>query len=77
MADDDFLLRPERWHDRALETIAMARDAKDGQDRKRLLKVARAYSFSGASTRLERGRGEAKAAGRGERCRPLKQRTAS
>ncbi len=43
MADKDFLLHPERWHDRALETRAMARNAKDPQDRERLLKVARAY----------------------------------
>jgi hypothetical protein len=43
MADDDFLLRPERWHQRALETLAMARNARESDNRKRLLKVARAY----------------------------------
>jgi hypothetical protein len=43
MADDDLLLRPERWHERALEARAMARNAKEAQNRKRLLKVARAY----------------------------------
>ena len=43
MADDDLLLRPERWHDRALETRTMARNARLAESRKRLLKVARAY----------------------------------
>lgn len=43
MTDNDFLLRPERWHQRAIETRAMACDAPEAQDRKRLLRVARAY----------------------------------
>ena len=43
MADHDLLLHPERWHDRALETRAMARNADEPQGRNRLLKVARAY----------------------------------
>jgi len=43
MADQDLLLQPERWHDRALETRAMARAADEPKDRKRLLRVARAY----------------------------------
>jgi hypothetical protein len=43
MADHDFLLHPERWHDRALETRALARNAEEPEDRQRLLKVARAY----------------------------------
>jgi len=43
MTDNDFLLHPERWHERAVETRAMAREASEVQDRKRLLKVARAY----------------------------------
>jgi hypothetical protein len=43
MADHDLLLHPERWHDRALEPPAMARNTDKPQDRVRLLKVARAY----------------------------------
>lgn len=43
MADQDLLMNPERWHDRALETRAMARNAYEPQGRERLLKVARAY----------------------------------
>jgi hypothetical protein len=43
MADNDLLLRPERWHERALETRAMARNATETLDRRRLLKVARSY----------------------------------
>jgi len=43
MADNDTLLCPERWHERGLEAREMARNAKETEDRKRLLKVARAY----------------------------------
>ena len=43
MVVDDLLLRPERWHDRALEIRAMARSARDAPARIRLLRVARAY----------------------------------
>jgi len=42
MADTDFTVYPVRWHERALETREMARNAET-EDRKRLLKVARAY----------------------------------
>ena len=43
MADHDLLMHPERWHERALETRALACNAYAPQDRERLLKVARAY----------------------------------
>jgi hypothetical protein len=38
MANNDFLLHPDRWHERAVETRAMACNSA-AQDRKRLLKV--------------------------------------
>jgi hypothetical protein len=34
---------PERWRDRAQETLALARNAQEAQARERLLKVARSY----------------------------------
>jgi hypothetical protein len=40
MAEYDEL---ERWHDRALETRAMARKTREAQEQRRLLKVARSY----------------------------------
>jgi hypothetical protein len=43
MANNDFLLHPERWHERAVETRAMACNSAEIQDQKHLLKVARAY----------------------------------
>lgn len=43
MADDDLLMHPERWHDRAEKTRAMARDTREQHARDRLLKVARSY----------------------------------
>jgi hypothetical protein len=43
MADHHLFLHPERWRDRALEMRTMARNAKEPEDRQRLLKVARGY----------------------------------
>jgi len=42
MADNNFPVYPVRWHERALETREMARNAET-EDRKHLLKVARSY----------------------------------
>jgi hypothetical protein len=58
MADKDFLLHPERWHERALETRAMACSATETQDRKRLLKVARAYERLAARAKEWKAIGE-------------------
>jgi len=43
MANGDFFYHPEHWRERAQERLAMARQAKEPQDRERLLKVARSY----------------------------------
>jgi hypothetical protein len=43
MADRDLLLQAEYWHDRARQTRIMARNAKEAENRQRLLKVARGY----------------------------------
>jgi hypothetical protein len=43
MANGDFFYYPEHWRERAQERLAMARHAKEPQDRERLLKVARSY----------------------------------
>jgi hypothetical protein len=43
MADRDLLLQAEHWHDRARQTRIMARNAKEAENRQRLLKVARGY----------------------------------
>jgi hypothetical protein len=40
MANGDFFYHPEHWRERAQERLAMARHAKEPQDRERLLKVA-------------------------------------
>jgi hypothetical protein len=42
MTDRD-LIHPDHWLDRAESTRAMARDAIDPEERRRLLKVARGY----------------------------------
>jgi hypothetical protein len=72
MADHDLLMNPERWHDRARETRAMARDAYEPQDRERLLKVARVYDRLAVravdwKAAREAGRPEAVATSRKER----------
>ncbi len=51
MADGDFLYHPEHWRERAQERLAMARHAKEPQDRERLLKVARSYERLASRTR--------------------------
>jgi hypothetical protein len=58
MADSDFVLYLERWHERALEMRAMACSATETQDRKRLLKVARAYERLAARAEERKAIGE-------------------
>ena len=43
MADHDRLTQTERWRERADQSIAMARNAREAEARERLLKVARCY----------------------------------
>jgi hypothetical protein len=43
MVDRELLLQAEHWHNRALQTRIMARNAKEAENRQRLLKVARGY----------------------------------
>jgi len=43
MVDRELLLQAEHWHNRALQTRIMARNAKEAENRQRLLKVARVY----------------------------------
>jgi len=59
MADHDRLL--QHWRDRSYERLAMARNAKEPQDRQHLLKVARSYKrFGNAGARLQSGLGKSR-----------------
>jgi len=43
MADQDLVLQSQHWYDRAVDKLALARNASEPHQREHLLRIARSY----------------------------------
>jgi len=68
MADQDLVLQSQHWYDRAVDKLAMARDASEPHQREHLFRIARSYQQ--LAERLEDWNAAREGQQKGERIRP-------